>query len=298
MTFVNISPQQLDISPYLATTNVPTLEYLQVKPQKYNKDRPTLLFLHGILGDARTWLPYLTAFPEYETLALTQSGFGQESDSEIVFDTQRHAQELVAFCLTLNQQENLPHRKFKIIAWSYACHVSLLAVQIAPELFESATLYELIVPSYGMTQEHQTLFTKDITKMMSPIIKAYRRKKDTQAIDAFIAACKNSDYSLAAQSPEIQHIKRDNGLTLQKLLTQKEPTPLSAKALFDLHQKVPITILYGENSRAIFQLSSQAGMAALGQATGMIRNSDHLLPEDEPQKFIKILHEIFAKSYY
>src|SRR5699024_3118003 len=141
-----------------------------------------LLFLHGILGDARIWQPYLTAFPNYETLAVTQSGFGQKpvqesnsDDAEARFDTQRHAKELIAFCRTLNQQADLPHRQFKIVAWSYACHVSLLAAQMAPELFESMILYELIVPTYGMTEENQARFTKDITKMMSPIIKAYRQ---------------------------------------------------------------------------------------------------------------------------
>lgn len=295
MTFVNISLQHLEISPYLKTANAPTLEYLQVKPENLQENSPAILFLHGILGDARTWLPYLTAFPEYETLALTQSGFGKEADSEDLFDTQRHAEELIAFCQALNELESLPHRKFIIVAWSYACHVSLLAAKMAPELFKSLTLYELIVPSYGMTADNQALFTRDITKMMSPIIKAYRRQKPNLAIDGFISACKNADYSLAAQSPELQIIKQDNAHSLQKLLTQKEPPAMSDLELQKLHKIVPITIYYGENSRGIFQLSSIAGINAIGQNGGIITNADHLLPEDEPQKFIQILQRSLSK---
>ncbi len=301
---MNISPQYLDISPYLKIADAPTLEYLQVKPQEPAHHRPVLLFLHGILGDARTWLPYLTAFPDYETLAVTQSGFGsrfnetfnQTNDAETIFDTQRHAEELVAFCRTLNQQAHLPDRKFTIVAWSYACHVSLLAAQIAPELFESMILYELIVPSYGMSDDNQALFTKDITKMMSPIIKAYRRQKPDLAVDLFISACKNAEYSRANQSEEIQMIKQDNAGSLQKLLTQAEPKPISAKCLMKIHQQTPITILYGENSRDIFTLSSEAGITAISQENGEIQKADHLLPEEDPQRLITILQSLLPSS--
>lgn len=272
------------------------LEYLQVKASQLStKKESSILFLHGILGDARAWLPYLTAFPEYETIALTQSGFGNTADSEDLFDTQRHAEELVAFCRALNELESATDRKFIIVAWSYACHVSLLAAKMAPELFENLTLYELIVPSYGITEENQLLFTKDITKMMSPIIKAYRRKKPDVAIDHFISACKNAEYSLAEQSQELQQIKKENAPTLQKLLTQKEPPAISAQALEELHKTVPISIYYGENSRDIFQLSSIAGIKAIRQNSGIIANADHLLPEEDPDKMIQIIKATLTK---
>lgn len=274
------------------------LKYLVSSPTPSPTEENALLLLHGILGDARTWKPYLSAFPQHEVFALTQSGFGttDHSDrSDRLFDTTSHAQELVAFCQALNLQDQKPQRKFTIIAWSYGCHPALLAAKIAPELFKSLILYELIIPSYGMKEEEQALFTSDLTKMMSPIIKAYRRQKEATAIDTFIAACKNREYALGAQSPELQKIKTDNAHTLQKLLTQTEPAPLSADELRALHHKVPITIYYGENSRAIFQLSSQAAMRAIGQTEGMIVDADHLLPEEDPQKLIPILHAHLLK---
>lgn len=269
--------------------------YLSCLSSHHQKKESAILFLHGILGDARTWAPYMPAFLEYDVYALTQSGFGVDSDSDVLFDTMEHAKELIAFCKALNLSSENPQRKFIIIAWSYACHVALLAAKMAPELFESMILYELIVPSYGIKVAEQERFTKDITKMMSPIIKAYRRNKEDVAIDAFIAACKNAEYSLAAQADHIQKIKTDNAPSLQKLLTQKEPLAISAEALNAIHQKVPITILYGENSREIFHLSSQAGIAAISQEAGMIRDADHLLPEDDPQKFIEILQTTLTK---
>lgn len=262
--------------------------------------KPALLFLHGILGDGRTWHPYLTAFSQYDCYALTQSGFGKDSDRETLFDTDRHAAELIAFCQALNVKERQPHRQFTIIAWSYACHVVLLAMEKQRKihhsgqasLFNSAILYELIVPSYGMSEADQSLFTRDITKMMSPIIKAYRRGNIEKAVDHFIAACKNEDsdtYGIANQSESIQTIKHDNAHTLQKLLTQVEPKSIDAEILKAIHQEMPLSILCGKNSRTIFQLSSKAGAEAIDQNDWIVPEADHLLPENDSSALIQII---------
>lgn len=296
---MNPIQHHMDIAPFLTIPlkNPQKIElaYLQVKPKGETQKESALLFLHGILGDARTWLPYLDRFPEYETIALTQSGFGENADSAELFDTKQHAKELIAFCKALNYQENLPTRRFIIVAWSYACHVSLLAAKLAPELFTSLTLYELIVPSYGISETEQIAFTKDITQMMSPIIKAYRRGKPELAIDHFISACKNSEFTLAEQKSHIQKIKQDNQTSLSKLLTQKEPETISAQMLLEIHRQVPITIFCGKNSRAIFQISSKVGMKSIGQSQEMIIDADHLLPEEDPEKLIVLLQGTLAK---
>lgn len=270
------------------------------KPQ--SAQAPALLFLHGILGDGRTWAPILKAFPEFDTYAVTQSGFGamnegqEDASGDTLFDTDRHADELIAFCTALNTQENRAHRPFIIVAWSYACHVALLALEktlkehsnhMHQTLFQSLICYELIVPSYGISAEDQALFTRDISKMMSPIIKAYRRKQTDTAVNAFIAACKNSDaeYTLMQQCDRIQSIKQDNHHTLSKLLSQITPRDISAEVMATIAKEIPITILCGENSRGIFQLASKAGANALGQSSWIIPNADHLMPENEPLQF-------------
>ena len=264
-----------------------------------DRERPRLLFLHGILGDRRTWQDYPQYFPEHEVIALTQWGFGKGGERDQPLDTRESAETLCAFCHALNEQENTLHRPFIVVAWSYACHVALLAALEMPALFRQLILYELIIPSYGMDQATHTEFTQDLTKMMSPIIRAFRRKKDSLAIDHFIAACKNlpetytkePSYSLMDQSEALQTIKQENDYTLAKLLNQNEPPEISAKSLKALHQQVPITILWGENSRAIFQLSSKTAAKAIEQIGGEIPNADHLLPEEDVVRFSEILKE-------
>ncbi len=264
---------------------------------------PRLLFLHGILGDRRTWQDYPQYFPEYEVIALTQWGFGKEGERDQPLDTQESAETLRAFCHALNEQEKTPHRPFIIVAWSYACHVALLAALEAPTLFQQLILYELIIPSYGMDEATHTEFTQDLTKMMSPIIRAYRRNNSALAIDHFIAACKNrpvihtkeANYRLKDQSEALQIIKQENDYTLAKLLNQNEPPEINAKSLKALHQKVPITILWGENSRAIFQLSSKTAAKAIGQIGGEIPNADHLLPEEYGGRFSEVVKQLMLE---
>lgn len=277
--------------------------YSQDASEKRDSAQPTLLFLHGILGDGRTWLPHFPAFDTFDKIAITQSGFGSDfginSADDALFDTQKHADELLAFCEALNHKENRPDRTFIIIAWSYACHVALLAAkkhlaqsasQLKP-LIDSLLLYELIVPSYGITETAQTAFTKDITVMMSPIIKATRRRKTDVAIDHFIGTCKNAPFTLNEQSAYVQAIKNDNAHTLEKLLTQVEPAPISAAELQAIHAKMPITIMMGENSRDIFRLSSEAGANAIGEEVRIIAGVDHLLPEENPALFAQIMKD-------
>ncbi|GGZ94171.1 hypothetical protein DC083_07165 [Ignatzschineria ureiclastica] len=276
-----------------------TLTYDHTLPTSSPRDRerPRLLFLHGILGDRRTWQDYPQYFPEHEIIALTQWGFGKGGERDQPLDTQESAETLCAFCRALNEQENTPHRPFIIVAWSYACHVALLAALEAPTLFQQLILYELIIPSYGMDQAIHTEFTQDLTKMMSPIIRATRRKKSALAIDYFIAACKNlpetdtkePSYGLMNQSEALQIIKQENDYTLAKLLNQNEPPEISAESLKTLHQQVPITILWGENSRTIFQLSSKTAAKAIEQIGGEIPNVDHLLPEEDVVRFSEIV---------
>lgn len=287
-----------------------SLSYLQCQSHQQgvkSDEKPALLFLHGILGDARTWIPYLTAFPQYDCYALTLSGFGQNSETAIPFDTDRHGKEVLTFCQALNEKEGKPHRQYIVIAWSYACHVALLAADKDRSqnrsLFSELILYELIIPSYGISEEKHQQFTRDIAKMMSPIIRAFRRKEEMQAIDHFISACKNAPFTLKEQSKHIQEIKEENRHTLNKLLTQKDPPPFSAEMLQTLNERVPITILWGKNSRAIFQLSSQAAFTALNEESTTLSktvkggeiDADHLLPEENPEKLILLLKELISQ---
>lgn len=249
----------------------------------------TIIFIHGILGDERTWQPafqYLSS--DINAISYRMSGFGENGQNIPAerFNTEIHARELVQFCQSLNQGN------ISIIAWSYSCHVALLAALRAPELFEAIYLYDCIVPSYGLELDAELFkaFSRDLNKMMSPVIKALRTQNDDHIINTFVLACSEQNLTLSEQIPNIQMIKRTNAHTVSRLLTQSEPAPITSEMLKKLI--VPCGIYWGENSRAIFKLASQALYQHLPQKmrisnSGLIANANHLLPEESPNLFIE-----------
>lgn len=256
----------------------------------------SIVFMHGILGDERTWQPAFPSLPkEITAYSYTMTGFGEAGDEIPAeqFNTAQHANELIQYCRTF-----APH-KVTIIAWSYSCHVALLAALHAPELFEQLYLYDCMVPTYGLENcpDQLKLFSRDLHKMMSPVIKAIRQKDDQQIIDTFSAACSNQIQTVSQQSEWIQAIKKANAHTVSRLLTQAEPAKISKNALQNL--SVPCGIYWGENSRPIFQLASQALYQSLPshlrlKNSGAIPNADHLLPETAPNHFIQYIFNTAA----
>ncbi|MGL4673960.1 MAG: alpha/beta fold hydrolase, partial [Wohlfahrtiimonas sp.] len=214
-------------------------------------------------------------------------GFGEHGQNINAdqFNTETHAKELIQFCQSLNQG------KVSIVAWSYSCHVALLAALRAPELFEATYLYDCIVPSYGLEHDTESFkaFSKDLNKTMSPVIKAIRTQDDESIVNAFVLACSEQTLALSDQDSSIQAIKRTNAHTVSRLLTQAEPAKITPEILEKL--AVPCGIYWGENSRTIFKLASQALYKHLPEKirlnnSGAIPNANHLLPEESPNLFI------------
>lgn len=247
-----------------------------------------LLFLHGILGDHRIWAPHCNYLStRYRALAYTLKGFRVENstiDSQ-EFNTDIHSDELIHFC------DALGLKGVTVVGWSYASHVALLAAKKRPDLFKSLILYELIVPSYGMTEEDLKLFSRDLTRMMSPVIKALRRDQLVEAASQFIAACTSDRLTLEGLTPRLQVIKRDNLHTLPLLLKQSEPKAISADELNAL--PMPITVLCGENSRDIFYLATKAAATAINQSRDFIvKGRDHHYPEEEAIHFSQLIESL------
>ena len=249
----------------------------------------TVIFMHGILGDERTWQNAFQYLPDnINAISYSMLGFGDNSQNSSIeqFNTTTHASELIQFC------QSLDHGKVSIVAWSYSCHVVLLAALQAPELFETIHLYDCIVPSYGLDNNHDAFksFSRDLNQMMSPVIKAIRTQDSETIINAFVLACSEQNLTLSDQDTRIQIIKRANAHTVSRLLTQAEPTKITTEMLKRL--KVTCGIYWGENSRTIFKLASQALYQHLPDKmrlnnSGAISHANHLLPEESPKLFIQ-----------
>src|SRR5690606_32990700 len=89
-------------------------------------------FLHGALGDRRTWRRQCDALASrFRCVAYTQRYFGDaawRADGP-PFGAGTHGRDLISVC------EALGAGPVAVVAWSYAGHAALSAASLRPELF-------------------------------------------------------------------------------------------------------------------------------------------------------------------
>jgi pimeloyl-ACP methyl ester carboxylesterase len=241
---------------------------------------PPVLFLHGALGDLRTWLPHVQALPaKFRCIAYTQRCFGTQSwrNDGPPFGVATHADDLIAFV------EALSRRPVSLVAWSYAGHVALHAALQRPDLFSRLLLYEHGVRTIPLDANEQHAFTQDAEAAFGPIIEAVGQGNLKRATRLLIDASGGSGY-FDALPPERRAVYLDNAHTMPLLLAQEPPPFTTCEALGRL--SMPVAVLWGEHSRPISKVPSQAVARCIRPARhGEVPGVEHLWPEENPNAF-------------
>ncbi len=252
-------------------------------------DGAPLLLMHGILSDHRIYQTHCDLLSDqYRTIAYRMGGFGMDGVNTPAdqFNTERHKKELIHFC------EALSLSNITLVAWSYSVHVALLAAKERPDLIGTILLYEPMVPSYGINDEEMALYSRDLTKMMAPVIRSLRKEQWVEAADQFIHACTvgENEHGLEEQRAMLQIIKRDNLHTLPLLLSQATPKSISGEEIEALPQN--ILIIRGELTRPIFTIASDVLARHRKERNLVVINgADHYLPEEKPKLFTERVRE-------
>jgi pimeloyl-ACP methyl ester carboxylesterase len=239
-----------------------------------------VLFLHGALGDLRTWLPHVaTLSARFRCFAYTQRFFGSEpwrSDGP-AFGVATHADDLIAIV------EALGVGPIHVVAWSYAGHVALHAALQRPDLFESLFLFEPGVRTLALKAGERDAVVADAQGMFGPIFEAVGRGDLEQATRLLIDASGGPGY-FDAQAPQRRAVHRENAHTMPLLLTQEPPPVSSGEALGTL--RIPVSILWGERSRPASKVPSQAVARCLPSGHhSEVPGVGHLWPEEDPEGF-------------
>ncbi len=250
-----------------------------------------LVFIHGVLGDWRTFQPHCYALsPYFHCISYTQRYFGIQTKviESHDFGVERHLQDLVQLCVQLNLKQIV------LVGWSYSCHIALMAAVRYPYLIKHLLLYDAIVPQYGLTATEQKHFSQDIYNLMRPVSKALKQKHYTLATQRFVAGCASNHTTLEQQSVTLQKIKQDNQFSLDLLLQQTPPTPLHISQLTSL--KCHLNVYWGEFSRPTFALPSQAlaRTIQIQQRACMINHQHHWWPEEDPIGFSNLIRSVIS----
>jgi len=264
-----------------ATLNGDVFEYSDV-----GDGRP-ILFLHGALGDLRTWQGHGAALSDrYRCIAYTQRYFGRTSwrDDGPPFGVATHAEDLIAFV------EALGLAPVYLVAWSYAGHVAFQAALRRPDLFRRVMVYEPGVPSYVPDPEELTAFGRDAQLIYGSIAGAVKNGDLDEAARLMIDGSGGDGY-LDRQSPEYRTIIRDNISSLPRLMAQDPPPKITCEDLSAL--KMPVSIVHGSLTRPVFSIPSRAAARCIRHARHLeIPGVGHLWPQESPREFSAVVEEL------
>lgn len=246
-----------------------------------------ILFLHGALGDLRTWDGhYDTLSGRYRCIGYTQRYFGRASwrDDGPPFGVATHARDLIAFV------EALGLAPVYLVAWSYSGHVAFQAALQRPDLFRRVMVYEPGVPSYVTDPEDLTAFGRDAQAIYGPIAAAASNGNLEEAARLMIDGSGGDGY-LDRQSPEYRVIVRDNLHSLPRLMAQTPPPKITCEDLATL--KMPVSIVHGSLTRPVFAIPSRAAARCIRHARHVeVSGVGHLWPQESSHDFSTLVEEL------
>ena len=264
--------------------NPPDMKTVVVKGQEFDyldvgSGKP-VVFLHGVLGDLRTFTPHAQMLSSrYRALTYTQRYFGnrQWPDGGAPFGVETHAQDLIGFV------EALAIGAVSLVAWSYSGHVALRAAQLRPELFRSMFIYETGFQTFMTDATEIAAFKADFDKLFGPVFTAVSAGHSDEAAKMLVNASADDAYYFESRTELQMQIELENAPALTRLLAQAPPPRISGDDLVDI--EVAISLACGAKSRPAYRLISEAAMRYLPGQHFMIPGVNHFWPDAEPSAF-------------
>jgi pimeloyl-ACP methyl ester carboxylesterase len=245
-----------------------------------------VVFLHGALGDARTFAPHAEMLSDrYRALTYTQRYFGDRPWPEPgpPFGVETHAQDLIGFV------EALGAGPVFLVAWSYAGHVALRAAQLRPGLFRAMFVYETGFQTFMTDAAEIAAFKTDFDRMWGPVIEAVNAGDAAAAAKLLVNASTEDDYYFDSRTELQIGIERENAHMLPKLIAQAPPPRISAEDLSEI--EATISLACGAKTRPAYKLISEAAMRHLPGQHFMIPGVDHYWPDAEPSAFTEFVRD-------
>jgi pimeloyl-ACP methyl ester carboxylesterase len=245
-----------------------------------------VVFLHGALGDARTFAPHAGMLSSrYRALTYTQRYFGSQAWPEPgpAFGVETHAQDLIGFVETLGIGPVF------LVAWSYAGHVALRAAQLRPELFRAMFVYETGFQTFMTDATEIAAFKADLDRMWAPVLEAVNAGENDTAARLLVNASTEDDYYFDSRTALQVQIELDNAHMLPKLIAQTPPPRISADDLAAI--ETTISLACGAKTRPAYKLISEAAMRHLPGQHFMIPGVDHYWPDAEPSAFTDFVRD-------
>jgi len=253
-----------------------------------------VVFVHGALGDYRTWEAQMDAFAKNHRVIAYSRRFAYPNKQAINdsndYSVTAHAKDLTQFIKILDIGP------VHLVGHSKGAFTSLLTALEHPELLRSLTLGEPPVMSLLQNvPDGSNLLNDFAAKVFIPTEEAFKNNNDKKAVELFIGGVlKDSLYF--SQAPQQQKdIMMDNIVELKgNLLTGTLFPPLDCDEIKTL--KMPVLLIKGDRSPEILTLIiDELDSCIANNELVTLPNSSHGLEYENPIEFNRIVLDFINK---
>lgn len=253
---------------------------------------PTLIFIHGVMGDYRSWEPQWQAFTaKYDCISLScRFNFPNDNTMEAPnHSAEENADDIVGLMDILNIESAI------IVGSSYGGFASLALAVNHPTRVRALIAIEPPMMKYAEmfidTAEVASEFRKTT---IVPSREAFERGEDDLGAMLLTGGIQNA--SIGSLPQEQLQQRRENIMAGRRVALSSDEFPLLAPEKLAAIQ-VPVMIVTGANTGPIFK-AMMSGISRSMPKVPMvvIENAGHSVPKDQPELFNRVAMDFLTKN--
>lgn len=251
-----------------------------------------VLFVHGSLGDYRTWAPQVEPFSRrYRAISYSRryhypNGWGGDGTN---YSPSTHADDLIGLI------EALDLAPVDIVGTSFGAYTTLVAATRRPDLMRKLVICEPpILPWLKSIPGGQVDYDSFMQTAWLPATQAFQQGNLEQGVRLFIDCVSGAPGSFD-HIPEAARMRMmDNARSLQaETVTPDYFTEITPQQVEQI--PLPILFLRGENSPRMFHLILDRLIESVKDPRqGTIPNASHSMASNNPQAFNAMVMEYLA----
>lgn len=253
---------------------------------------PTLIFIHGVMGDYRSWEPQWHAFTsKYDCIALScRFNFPNNNTMEAPNHSAiENADDIACFMDILNIESAI------IIGSSYGGFSSLALAVHHPIRVRALIAIEPPMMKYAeMFTDTADVASQFRKTTVAPSREAFERGNDDLGAILLTGGIQNA--SIGSIPPEQLQQRRENIMAGRRVALSSDEFPLLAPEKLAAI-KVPMMIFTGANTGPIFK-AMMLGISRIIPEVPMVvvENAGHSVPKDQPGFFNRVAIEFLTKN--
>ena len=247
-----------------------------------------VVFVHGTLGDYRTWGLQFDTFARNHRIISYSRRFAwpnkQMINDSADYSATAHAKDLAEFIKALNLEP------VHLVGHSYGALTALLTTIDHPELVRSLMLGEPPVMSLlNNVPGGDTILNNFITKAMMPAAEAFRNNDNEKAVKVFVGGVMGDTAFFSNIPQQGRESMMNNTLELRGAVSPKNRfPPITCDDLGKI--KTPVLLLQGDRTPLLFTaITNELDRCLTNKERAILPNASHGLEFENPAEFNKIV---------